>query len=156
MRGTIVIKAMLTPRGLSLVDAAVIASLIGIIASFSVPRFTRLANHARAAQVIALRDNLRNTAETAHAQYIASGAALASATIGGTAIELKNGFPEASRTGIGTAVLDGGGFTSRAGAGLVTFFKTGALSAERCSVTYRAATLLKGAAFTVDADTSGC
>lgn len=56
MRSTIVIKGTLSRRRFSLVDVVVIASLIGIIASFSVPRFTRLANRARAAQVIALRE----------------------------------------------------------------------------------------------------
>src|SRR5271154_7280406 len=99
MRSTIVIKATLSRRGFSLVDVVVIASLIGIVAPFSVPRFTRLANHARAAQVIALRDSLLNAAEIAHAQYVASGATLASAIIGGSAIELMNGYPDASGNG---------------------------------------------------------
>jgi hypothetical protein len=134
----------------------VIASLIGIIASFSVPRFTRLANHARAAQVIALRDHLRAAAKLAHAQYLASGATLASATIGGNAIELKNGYPDASGNGIGMAVLDPGGFTSRAGAGSITFFKTGAPSGEQCSVTYGAVTLANSAPTIAIIETSGC
>jgi Tfp pilus assembly protein FimT len=156
MRSTIVVKETLSRRGFSMVDAVVIASLIGIIISFSVPRFTRLANHARAAQVIALRDSLRDAAETAHAQYVASGARLASATIGGSAVELKNGYPDASGNGIGMAVLDRDGFTTRAGAGLVTFFKTGAQSGEQCSVTYQAATQPNSPAIVANVQTSGC
>jgi type II secretory pathway pseudopilin PulG len=156
MRSTMVIKATLSRRRLSLVDVAVIASLIGIIASFSVPRFTRLANHARAAQLIALRDNLRDAAKLAHAQYVASGATLASATIGGNPIELKNGYPDASVNGIGMVVLDQGGFTSRAGAGSIIFFKTGAPSSEQCSVTYSAVTLPNSVPIIANVETSGC
>jgi Tfp pilus assembly protein FimT len=156
MRSTFVVKATLSRRTFSLVEVVVMASLIGIIASFSVPRFTRLANHARAAQVIALRDNLRNATEFAHAQYVASGATLASATIGGNVVELKNGYPDASGSGIGMAVLDQGGFTSRAGAGSITFFKTGAPSSGQCSVTYGAATLPNSAAIIANVETSGC
>jgi Tfp pilus assembly protein FimT len=156
MRSTIILKPMLPRTGFSLVDVVVIASLVGIIVSFSVPRFTRLANHARAAQVSALRDSLRNAAESAHVQYVASGATLASANIGGSAIELKNGYPDATAGGIGMAVLDRDGFTIRAGAGLVTFFKTGALYGEQCSVTYRAATLPNSTAIIADVETNGC
>jgi Tfp pilus assembly protein PilE len=147
---------MLSRNGFSLVDVAVIASLIGIVACFSVPRYTRLANHARAAQVMALRDNLRDAVKTAHAQYVASRATLASATIAGNAIELKNGYPDASGNGIGMVVLDREGFTANAGAGLVTFLKTGAPSGEQCSVTYRAATLPNSAAIIANVETSGC
>lgn len=156
MRSTIVLKPTLPRTGFSLVDAVVIASLVGIIASFSVPRFTRLANYARAAQVGALRDSLRNAAESAHAQYVASGAALASAHIGGSAIELKNGYPDATAGGIGMAVLERDGFTIRAGAGLVTFLKTGALSVEQCSVTYHAATVPNSATVLMGVETNGC
>lgn len=156
MRSTIVIKGTLSRRRFSLVDVVVIASLIGIIASFSVPRFTRLANRARAAQVIALRENLRDAARFAHAQYVASGATLASANIGGNTIELKNGYPDASGNGIGMAVLDPGGFTTRAGAGSITFFKTGAPSSEQCSVTYGAVTLPNSALVIANVETSGC
>ena len=156
MRSTIVIKATLSRRKFSLVDVVVIASLIGIITSFSVPRFTRLANHARAAQVIALRDNLRDAAMIAHAQYVSSGATLASATIGGNTIELKNGYPDASGNGIGMAVRDPGGFTSRAGDGSITFFKTGAPSREQCSVTYSAVTRPNSVSMIGNVETSGC
>src|SRR5277367_4655128 len=98
-------------HGFSLVDVAVVSALIGIIASFSVPRFTHLANRARAAQVIALEGNLRNAAEAAHAQFLASGATLTTATLAGKSVDLKNGYPDADSRGIGKVVDEYGGFT---------------------------------------------
>ena len=84
MRSTIDIgKASSRIHGFSLIDLVVTAALIGIFASFSVPRFTHLAHRARAAQVMALRDNMRNAAEVAHAQYLASGATLMTAKVAG-------------------------------------------------------------------------
>lgn len=142
--------------GFSLVDTVVAASLVGIIASFSVPRFTCVANHARATQVVALGASLRNAAEAAHAQYLASGATISTATVAGEAIELKNGYPDASNRGISHVVLEWGGFTAIPNRGFVTFFKTGAPSGERCSVTYYAAPVPSSAAAVRNIETSGC
>jgi Tfp pilus assembly protein PilE len=105
MRGPIDIEST-SPRihGFSFVDVAVAAALLGIMASFSVPHFTHLANRARAAQVVALGENLRHTAEVAHAQYLASGATLKSARLAGRSLELKNRYPDASRKGVGNIV----------------------------------------------------
>src|SRR5277367_2626427 len=140
MRGTTIIESTFSRiAGFALVDVVVAAALIVIIASFSVPRFTHLANSARAAQVIALRNNLRTAAEVAHAQYTASGAKLKTVRMAGKSVELKNGYPDASGKGIGNIVFDNGGFTLSANAASVTFMKTGAPSGELCAVTYRAA-----------------
>ena len=40
--------------GFSLIEGVVIVSLIGIVAAFAVSRFTRLANTARATEVVAV------------------------------------------------------------------------------------------------------
>jgi Tfp pilus assembly protein PilE len=156
MRGTTIIESTFSRlAGFSPVDVVVVAALVGIIASFSVPRFTHLANSARAAQVIALGDNMRNAAEVAHAQYTASGATLKTVTVAGKSVELRNGYPDASGQGIGNAVFDKGGFTARADPSSVTFMKIGAPSGEFCAVTYRAAA--PGvAADIVSVVTSGC
>jgi hypothetical protein len=45
---------------LSLIEGVVIVSLIGIVAAFAVSRFTRLANTARATEVVSLSATLRN------------------------------------------------------------------------------------------------
>jgi hypothetical protein len=82
---------------------------------------------------------LRNAAEVAHAQYLASGATLNSARLAGKSLELKNGYPDASRKGIGNMVDEYAGFSARANAESVTFLRAEAPSGELCAVTYRAA-----------------
>jgi type II secretory pathway pseudopilin PulG len=157
MRSTIAIAEIAAGQaGFCLAHVVVAVSLTGIIASFSVPRFTRLANQARATQVIALGDHLRNAAEAAHSQYLASGATISHATMAGWTVELKNGYPDASSTGISKFVLDRGGFTAGANTGLVTFFKTDAPSGEQCSVTYNAAPAPSSVATITNVKTSGC
>ena len=140
--------------GFSLVDVVVAASLIGIIASFSVPRFTRIANQARAAQVLALRDNVSHAAAFAHAQYLASGATLTTATMAGKSLELKDGYPDAGSNGIGKLVMEGDEFDASHRSGFVTFAKMGAPSPEHCSVSYRAAAI--GAPAITAMESGGC
>ena len=87
-------------RGSSLIELVVMFSLVGMVSAFAIPRFTRLANEARASQVVALSGVLRGAAKSAHGQYIASGAMLTAATWEGKAVALKNGYPDASTRGI--------------------------------------------------------
>ena len=44
------------------VELVVIVTMLGIIASFAIPRFTRLNNDVRASEVVALSVNLRSAA----------------------------------------------------------------------------------------------
>jgi hypothetical protein len=50
--------------------------MLGLIASFAIPRFMHLANVVRASDVTALSVKLRNAATAAHSQYVESGAKL--------------------------------------------------------------------------------
>jgi len=59
-------------HGFSLIEGVVLISLLGIVAAFGVPRFTRVANYARASEVAGLSANLRNAARAAHIQFLAS------------------------------------------------------------------------------------
>jgi type II secretory pathway pseudopilin PulG len=63
-------------RTITLIEAVVLASLVGIVTAFAVPRFTRLANGVRASEVTALGAKLRHAAQTAHAQSLAPGSHL--------------------------------------------------------------------------------
>src|SRR5258708_39480404 len=56
-------------EGFSLVELVVVITLLGILCSFAIPRFTRLENDARASEVVALSLNLRSASAAAHAQY---------------------------------------------------------------------------------------
>jgi MSHA pilin protein MshA len=142
--------------GFSLIEGVVIVSLIGIVAAFAVSRFTRLANTARATEVVALSATLRNHLEAAHAQFLASGAHLSASTIEGKRVHLENGYPDTGPNGIRNAVFDSDGFSVHEGAGFVTFFRADAPSAQQCAVTYRAAPASSDRPTVDNIETSGC
>jgi type II secretory pathway pseudopilin PulG len=142
--------------GFSLVEIVVVVSLLGMATAFAVPRFTSLANRSRASEVQALSARLRNAAQSAHAQFVASGATLAAAKVDGKSVVLMNGYPEASNVGITNAVLEWGGFTTKSSPASVVFFKTGAPFDAQCSVTYKAAPAPSTAAAITDINISGC
>jgi len=147
-----------SPRnhGFTLIEGVVLISLIGIAAGFAVPRFTRLANTARATEVVALSATLRNDLQAAHAQFLASGAHLSATTIDGKRVHLVNGYPDTGPNGIRNAVFDSDGFSVHEGAGFVTFFRADAPTAQQCAVTYRAAPAASDTPTVDNIQTSGC
>jgi MSHA pilin protein MshA len=132
-------------RGYSLIEFFVFSSLIGVVAAFAIPRYTRVGNEARATQVMALNGIVRGLAENAHAQYVASGGSLTAATLEGKAVVLKNGYPDASAYGIRSVIIDWAGFAAKTTLDSVVFMKKGAVLPEQCAVTY---TIAKPAATT--------
>ena len=143
-------------RGSTLIELVVMFSLVGMVSAFAIPRYTRLANEARASQVMALSGILRGAAKRAHEQYIASGATLAAATLEGKAVALKNGYPDASARGIRAVLIDSAGFTAKASPDSVVFMKKGAAAETQCAVTYTVAQSLVPAESIVRLDTNGC
>jgi MSHA pilin protein MshA len=139
-----------------LVEAVVLASLVGIVAAFAVPHFTRLSNGVRASAVITLGAKLRHAAQAAHAQSLERGAHLSAMTMGGKTVILKNGYPDATANGIRNAIFDSDGFIASEAADSVTFMRADALSGKHCSITYRAAPAAGSTATIIDPDTSGC
>jgi MSHA pilin protein MshA len=126
-------------RGYSLIECFVFSSLVGVVSAFAIPRYTRVGNDARATQVSALNGILHRVAEDAHAQYVASGGSLATATLEGKAVVLKNGYPDASRNGIRAVIIDWDGFAVKMTPDAVVFMKKGAALPEQCAVTYSVA-----------------
>jgi MSHA pilin protein MshA len=154
--GTEIAKPTVGAWGVSLVEVVVLLSLLGMVAAFAVPRFTTLANHARASEVVALGASLRTAAQMAHEQYLASGATLTAAKFEGQTVILKNGYPDASRRGIGNAFADADGFLIKVHPTFVTFFKTGAPAEAQCAITYNAAVEPNSAPTITDINVSGC
>ena len=142
--------------GFSLIEVVVWVSLMGILAAFALPRFTRVAHSARAAEVAALSANLRYAAEAAHVQYLASGRRQTSVSVDRKIIELRNGYPDASAGGIRNAVFDLDGFIIRSADHEIIFAKSDAPTSERCSVRYHAAVESADSAVVSGLDTSGC
>jgi MSHA pilin protein MshA len=143
-------------HGFSLIEVVVLVSLFGIVAAFAVPRFTRVANYARASEVDGLSANLRNAAQAAHGQFLASSAHLSAATVEGKTVTLQYGYPDVSPSGIRNAVFDLEGFAVNEGPDTVTFVKADAPSGEHCAVTYHAAPFARSAASVSNVETSGC
>ena len=142
--------------GFTLIEVVVLTSLIGIVAAFAVPRYTRLANSVRASEVTALGANLRQAALTAHAQFLVPGPQLSAITMRGKTVTLRNGYPDATANGIRKAVFDSDGFTVDEGADFVTFIRADAPSGQQCSVTYQAAPEASRAATITVPEISGC
>jgi MSHA pilin protein MshA len=142
--------------GISLIELVVVITLVGILAAFAVPRFTRLENDVRSSEVVALSVKLRGAAAQAHAQYLSSGATLSAATLQGRTIQLRNGYPDAGAQGIRLAIADASDFVISSTPTSVTYSKRGAPVGARCAVTYRASLAASSAATLTDLNTSGC
>jgi Tfp pilus assembly protein FimT len=142
--------------GFSLVEGVVLACLLGILIAFSVPRFTRVAHSARASEVAALSASLRHASEAAHVQYLAAGERQSTVSVDRKIIRLRNGYPDASASGIRNAVFDLDGFTIIATDDAVTFARSDAPQAQQCSVTYHVALESSQAAVVSGLDTTGC
>jgi MSHA pilin protein MshA len=142
--------------GFTLIEVVVLSSLVGIVAAFAVPRFTRLAHSVRVSEVTALGSNLRQAALSAHAKFLIPGPHLSAVTMGGKTVNLRNGYPDVTVNGIRNAVFDSDGFTVDEGADFVIFMRADAPSGAHCSVTYQAASEATGAATITDPEISGC
>jgi len=142
--------------GFSRVELVVVITLLGLLCSFAIPRFTRFEKEARASEVLALSLNLRSASAAAHAQYLESGGRLSSASLEGRIIQLKNGYPDAGPNGIRLAVPDLSSFTVSSTPISLTFSKTGAQAAAQCAVTYRVSPEAPRVAAIIDFDTGGC
>ena len=131
-------------------------TLMGMAAAFAVPRYTSLANRTRASEVLALSDNLREATLTAHAQFVLSGSTLTAATLNGKAVLLKEGYPAPTSSGIESAIVDWGSFTTKTNPFFVVFYKTGAPIDAECSVTYQGAMSPAKPAVITDIKLGGC
>jgi MSHA pilin protein MshA len=143
-------------KGVSQVELVVIVTMIGIVAAFAIPRFTHLQNDVRTSEVVALSADLRRAAETAHAQYVKSGATPLAVAVEGKQIRLKNGYPDASIFGIQRAMVNAIDFRAEPAADSVTYSKHDATDAAACGVTYVASPAPERPAAVTNLKTSGC
>lgn len=141
-------KTRVHQGGFTVIELIVVITILGILATFAVPRFAALEREARAEAAQALADALRSNAALAHALWLAESQP-STVDVEGATIDLVDGYP--SLATIDDTLQDLSGFTYDAATGVFT--KVGIKA--NCTVTY-ALPAFSGAAPTIAVALTGC
>jgi len=142
-------KNQVVLRGFTLIELVVVIALLAILAAFAIPRYAGLEREARSAAILGVSGSIRSGAALVHGLWLSQ--EINPVFMEGNAINLTEGYPDA--TDISATLADLTGFTVvvNGGADQAVFSKSGS---SNCEVVYNDA--LPGAAPIISVDTSGC
>lgn len=125
-------------QGFTLIELVMVIVILGILASFAVPRFADITVDARESAINGMAGSMRAAAalakSTALVQSRSSGATI---SMDGVDILMSNFYPTASTGGIGAALADTSGFTAVAsGTTIIDYRLIAAPTPATCFVRY--------------------
>lgn len=154
--------------GFTLIELVVVIVILGILAAFAVPRFSRLDGQARIASVRAMEGAVRSGAMLARSQWLAdANNAAVNVTMDGVNVAIDRGYPAPTAAGIGSSLQQGSLALNNAAqpagryrvvvvdANTMRFELNGATIPATCSVRYTRPTVL-GNNPDIFADVVGC